>query len=258
MFRSSLSFAVAILFVAGAAHAQLAADPLAAAPVVYSNGPQLNVENCNTNDPAYGDGCVANNGPVIDDRGSADYGYAPDYVPDYYADAPVYSAAPVYLGISLLPDLYWGWPYYGYGYGYSYWPYYGYGCCNATLQGAVTTDATQIGVGEIDYTTGNNTFGLSGVFSLTCNYDFLICNNKDLLTSSLLYCLGAEAMIYRQASDRLNKFTTIDAEKAAKLQEYFSQEFENELRIVLDGVRLSTDDACIDCNTQIEILTATP
>jgi len=136
--------------------------------------------------------------------------------------------------------------------------YYGNGCCNAYLNGAVTTDAAQIGVSQIEYTTGNNTFGLSGVFSLTCNYDFLICNNKDLFTTALLYCLGSEVMIYRQASDRLNKFTTIDAEKAAKLQEYFSQEFENELSIVLDGVRISTEDACIDCNTQIEILTATP
>jgi hypothetical protein len=130
VFKSSLSFVVAI-FMAGAAHAQVSADPHAVAPVVYSGGPQLNVQNCNTNDPAYGDGCVANDGPVIDDRAPADYGYAPDYVPDYYADAPVYSTAPVYLGISLLPDsYYWGWPYYGYGYGYaSYWPFYGYGCC---------------------------------------------------------------------------------------------------------------------------------
>ena len=127
MLRSSL-FVVAIMFVAGAAHAQVSADPQALAPVVYSGGPQLNVENCNTNDPAYGDGCVANNGPVIDDRAPADYGYAPDYVPDYYADAPVYAAAPVYLGISLLPD-YWGWPYFGYGYGYGYggYDYYSYG-----------------------------------------------------------------------------------------------------------------------------------
>lgn len=112
---------------ASAAHAQASADPQAVAPVVYS-GNQLTVENCNPNDPAYGDGCAANSGPVIDDHAPADYGYAPDYVPDYYADAPVYSA-PVYLGISLLPDYYWGWPYYGYGYGYAYWPYYGYGCC---------------------------------------------------------------------------------------------------------------------------------
>ena len=126
MFRSSLSFVVAIIVMAGAAHAQVGADPQAVAPVVYS-GQQLNVENCNTNDPAYGDGCATHDGPAIDDHAQADYGYAPDYVPDYYADAPVYSAPPVYLGISLLPDYYWGWPYYGYGYAYG--PYYGYGCC---------------------------------------------------------------------------------------------------------------------------------
>ena len=118
VFRSSLFIAATL--VASAVNAQIVSDPMAVAPVVYSGNNQLTVENCNPNDPAYRDGCVQNDGPVIDDRAPpADYGYAPDYVPDYYAGAPVYNAAPVYLGISLLPDLYWGWPYYGYGYGYA-------------------------------------------------------------------------------------------------------------------------------------------
>lgn len=124
--RSSL-FVVAIL-IASAGHAQLRIDPQ---PAVVYDTPQLTVEDCRTTDPSAGDACVANH----EEAPAGDY--ASGYLPDYGEE--VYDAAPnVYLGVSLPPYDYWGWPYYGawswpyygFGYGYAYccgWPYYGYG-----------------------------------------------------------------------------------------------------------------------------------
>ncbi len=129
MLRSSLL--VVALLIASAGHAQLRID---AQPAVVYDTPQLTVEDCRTTDPSAGDACVANH----EEAPAGDYasGYAPDY---YGEEAPIYDAAPnVYLGVSVAPYDYWGWPYYGawswpyygFGYGYAYccgWPYYGYG-----------------------------------------------------------------------------------------------------------------------------------
>jgi hypothetical protein len=117
--RSSLL--VVATLIASAGHAQLRVDPQ---PAVAYDTQQLTVEDCRTTDPSAGDACVANEETPAGD-------YRSDYVPD--------DAAPnVYLGVSLPPYDYWGWPYYGYwswpyygfGYGYAYccgWPYYGFG-----------------------------------------------------------------------------------------------------------------------------------
>lgn len=126
--------------------------------------------------------------------------------------------------------------------------------CTASIQGAITTDVSQIGTEAVDVSTNNNTYGLSGVFSLVCTFDYLICNNKELMTTALWYCLGIETMLEILYSNRLNKFTTVDKQKASENLEYFEKEFENEIAILADGIQLSTDDTCIDCNTQIETL----
>lgn len=130
---------------------------------------------------------------------------------------------------------------------------YGYGYSVAMLRGAITNDKTQFNQEtQVLYTQSDDTYGLSAIFSLVCVYDFLICDNKDLFTNALWYLLGAELAIEVQFSNRLNRYTTIDIEKAKELETYFMSEFENELAIVLDGVSISTSDCCIECNTQIQ------
>lgn len=132
--------------------------------------------------------------------------------------------------------------------------YYGSGSIGI-LRGSQTINKASFGqFTEINVTSGNDTYGLSGIFSLVCVFDFLICNNKELLTTALWYLLGAEVMIERQYSSRLNRFTTIDREIAKKLEEYFTTEFNNELEIVVDGIYIDTNDCCVDCNTSIQIL----
>ena len=130
---------------------------------------------------------------------------------------------------------------------------YGYGCCVALLNGAQTKDKSVFDKNTItEFTRGNDTFGLSGVFSLVCVFDFIICNNKNLFTTALWYLLGAEIALEIQFSNRLNRYTTIDKDKAVELDKYCMAEFNNELSIVLDGIDLSTMDCCIECNTQIQ------
>jgi hypothetical protein len=118
----------------GVVNAQVAGDPDAAAPVIYSG---TQAPGCDS-DIRNADGspvisCVADEQPQDDGYADADSGeypqdYAYDEAPDY--DTSGYYAPNFYLGISPVPYDYWslgfGWPYYGYAaFGYG-WPYFGF------------------------------------------------------------------------------------------------------------------------------------
>lgn len=58
----------------------------------------------------------------------------------------------------------------------------------------------------------------------------LICENKGILGVSLWYFVGAEIMLERQSSDRVNRFTTLSLKKIAELETYFRDKADFELR----------------------------
>ena len=97
----------------------------------------------------------------------------------------------------------------------------------------------------------DNTFGLSGVFGVRCSYDNLVCDNKDIFKVALWYLLGHELMNERIYTPRLNKFTTIDLDKAKSLRDEFKNEYEKELSNAIEGIHLNTNDCCLICDAQI-------
>lgn len=125
---------------------------------------------------------------------------------------------------------------------------YGTGNCEASINGAITADLATPTV--IDK--GDNTYGLSAVFAIQCRYDWLVCNNIDLFTTAWQYCLGAELMTERIYSDRENRFTNIDIEKAKELRDEFETGWNKELETVIDGIDISDTDCCIECVAAIQ------
>lgn len=126
--------------------------------------------------------------------------------------------------------------------------------CEAKLYGAKLS-----GSDPADLTNeGNNTFGLSAVFSIQCNYDFLVCNNKQLFATPLQYFLGAELMVERQFSSRINKWTLIDIDKAKDFETRFLQEAESQLELIVDGLSLDLNDCCFVCNSQVTVQPSRP
>ena len=104
----------------------------------------------------------------------------------------------------------------------------------------------------------NNTFGLSGQIGTNCGFENVVCANKQLFANALWYYHGAELMIERLFSERLNKYTTIDLKRAEQLQKYFADTAANELAGVLDGVNMVSWDCCIDCNEQVQLVHQLP
>lgn len=66
----------------------------------------------------------------------------------------------------------------------------------------------------------------------------LILENKELLATSLWYLLASEVMYERATSSRMNTYTTIDRSKAKEMREHFLSEFENELKVAVNGINI--------------------
>lgn len=84
---------------------------------------------------------------------------------------------------------------------------------------------------------------MSKCFQLTknCDYDQLICENREVLLNPWLYLLGNQFMMFRYNSNRLNKYTIIDTKKAEELITFYQLEYEAALE---QAVQLVDRDAC--------------
>lgn len=107
-------------------------------------------------------------------------------------------------------------------------------------------------------TFGADIFGLTGKFSVVCKFDKIVCSNKDLFTYPLWYLCGAELMIERLNSDRVNEFTTIGLERAAELYKDFMVEFDRSLTQLIDSTTLDGGDACLECNERLQTIESRP
>lgn len=128
---------------------------------------------------------------------------------------------------------------------------YGLGSCSAMVHGAKTSSIAT-SVTDDDITTGDNIFGLTGIFSVQCRYDALACNNKDVFTLPLWYLLGSSLMMFRLNTNRLNRYTTVDKKQAEELKAFFDSEYKTAHATALDGIDLNLSDSCLECHAQLQ------
>lgn len=119
--------------------------------------------------------------------------------------------------------------------------------CGAEIQGAVYNSGTQT------LTTGVNTFGLAGTYSVQCSYETILCNNKHLFKNAYFNCLAYELMRERVYTERINKFTTVDREIAKnEMMPDFFEQYNKELSQVVDGIDLNPGDCCLVCDSVVQ------
>lgn len=96
--------------------------------------------------------------------------------------------------------------------------------------------------------------GYRELFSL-CNIDdTLLCNNREALAMPLLYFLGAELMTAWIYSDRINRYTTIDRDRALDLRAEFDREFPMLLKGALEHINAGQDEENGDAFHYQEVL----
>lgn len=91
-------------------------------------------------------------------------------------------------------------------------------------------------------------YKVSKVDAITC----LVCNNKSNFSVALWYLMGVELMIERTSTDRLNRYTTIDLDKAEKLKADFYTEYQacfNDAVNSLDVMGSDCITGCIECSS---------
>ena len=95
-------------------------------------------------------------------------------------------------------------------------------------------------------TFGTNSYGLKAEVSLRCAYESIVCANLDIYGDAYLYALGVELMRERLYSDRVNRFTSVDRNRAKELLDLFTQDYTDFLATANNTVHLE-NDACVEC-----------
>lgn len=137
-----------------------------------------------------------------------------------------------------------------------YYLSYPYSTGNIQIKGATSTIADPFNI-----TYGSDTFGMSGMFSVLCSFDALICNNLTVFETAFWYLLGSELMYERAFSDRLNEYTAFDRDTAKELNQLFNAmyrggevegiKYPGELKIAIGGINLNQYDHCLECNAPV-------
>ena len=109
---------------------------------------------------------------------------------------------------------------------------------------------------------GVNTYGVSCVFSVRCTWNNIVCKNKRHFANAFRLLLGIELMTERLYTSRINKYTTVTLERAAKLRKEFEVQYrggqleegiiyEGELTKAIAGIEVDLSDCCIECDAPI-------
>lgn len=92
-----------------------------------------------------------------------------------------------------------------------------------------------------------------------CDYEDILCDSSNMqkLSTAWRYLLGNQLMILRLYTTRLNRFTTVDAEKAAELKDFYQLEYEKALTLAAKLLNVSICE-CMDCGGNPETVTWLP
>lgn len=126
------------------------------------------------------------------------------------------------------------------------------GCCDVNIRGFLSNQLPLIFDLDILNNTGNNTYGLTGTFSIVCSWDAVICQNKTLFSRAFWYLCGIELLTEQLYSSKLNLFTTTNLQRAKELREEYQVEYAKSLEQVAGGFKLNCD-CCIDCAGQVQL-----
>jgi hypothetical protein len=130
--------------------------------------------------------------------------------------------------------------------------YYDCGTCGQ-INGFVSSNSSANGT--LSYNTIADS--LQVLLTLGCSYDSAVCSNRMLFAEAYWYALGIEFMTERLYSERTNFYTTVKREEANELLALYTTRYEEAIKNALGGIKLECD-ACLECNSQVQVFTQLP
>lgn len=89
-----------------------------------------------------------------------------------------------------------------------------------------------------------------------CDYEELVCDNLEILVYAWMYLCAIWLMQYRLTSSRLNRFTTVDKDKATELLSFYQDKYSVALSQSVLLMDVSGCELC--CGNNPEVVTWIP
>jgi hypothetical protein len=134
---------------------------------------------------------------------------------------------------------------------------------NKFYQGMHYTDSLQSvfcfdvwgGTGSVEQVNGG---GINAKYVVFCSIEKFVCENINLFKYALQWKCGVEIADERRIGEKLNRFTTMDVQRATELTEYFTKRYETEIMNVLKSQNIEEDAVCFTCKNTVHVQTALP
>lgn len=96
-------------------------------------------------------------------------------------------------------------------------------------------------------------FGISLVSQIKCSIDAFVCQNRKQLEQALLYLMGAEILMEKIGSPRLNAFTSTNLENTEYLRLEFEKRYTDNLKRSMKTIPLEGEGFCFNCSGGEEV-----
>jgi hypothetical protein len=128
------------------------------------------------------------------------------------------------------------------------------GSCPGSVYGLQTDDDTDL----LTITSGTNSFGLTAKIGFVCSIEPLVCDHKKTFSRAFWYLCGYHTMFHALYTPTFSRHNTVDRKLTKELMDSLLSMYQDELKMVIDGINLNENDLCIECNSQVEYRFANP
>lgn len=100
--------------------------------------------------------------------------------------------------------------------------------------------------------------GLNVFYNVSCSVEKFVLENLNLFAQSLLWKIGIVITEERRFGERLNKYSTMQLERAEELMGYYTDKYNQEIEETIKGVNIREDPYCFACKTALSRRSSTP
>lgn len=111
------------------------------------------------------------------------------------------------------------------------------------------------GFGSVEQINGG---GLNLKYVIECSIEKFVCDNINLFKYAFHNRLGLEICHERRMTENLNAFTTMTAERATELANFFKQEYDQRLQNSIKSQNIHEDYVCFNCKNTVSTRTSLP
>jgi len=110
--------------------------------------------------------------------------------------------------------------------------------------------------GSIIYDNFNSTdSGMILTYNLECSVDQFVCQRLPIFKDAFLYKLGVEFCTERIYSDRINRYTLMDRDRAIELRTEYEIQYKELIDNAITDLKVDSDGICFECNRLVSYKT---